>query len=132
MRYLKRFNEGIDGNSGQEDLINRIIQMDEELENDPSYKQYEDFYADMKITKMLQTKMGMTNVTKEVLDSFKEMGKMFAGGENGVKLTPETVVSKKDSVINTTQEILQLVLDNEEYRLASKLRDFLNLLIQLK
>jgi protein-arginine kinase activator protein McsA len=114
------------------DLINRIIQMDRELENDPLYKQYEDVYADQKITKMLQMKMGMTEIPKEMLDTFKEIGKAMAGGDkNGVPLTPERVVSQKDSVINTTQEILDLAIQNEEYGLASKLRDFLKLLNQL-
>jgi len=114
------------------DLINRIIQMDRELENDPLYKQYEYAYVDQKITKMLQMKMGMTEVPKEMLDSFKEIGKVMAGGdEDGVPLTPERVVLQKDSVINTTQEILDLAIQNEEYGLASKLRDFLNLLKQV-
>jgi protein-arginine kinase activator protein McsA len=81
---------------------------------------------------MLQMKMGMTEVPKEMLDSFKEIGKVMAGGdEDGVPLTPERVVLQKDSVINTTQEILDLAIQNEEYGLASKLRDFLNLLKQV-
>jgi hypothetical protein len=111
-----------------DDLINSIIEMDGELERDPIYKEYEDRYLDNQLIKTLQMKMGFTEVPKEMLTQFKEMGKMLSGD---TKLTPDKVMQHKDNVITTSQEIMKLAIEDDEFNLASKLRDFVNLLKQL-
>ena len=124
----------INENYNQDELIDRIIQMDTEFNKDPLYKKYEDEYTNRKITKMLQMKMGLTEVPKEMVDSFIEMGKIFSGSDDdgNTTLTPERVVSQKDSVLKTSEEILDLTIEHEEYSLSSKIRDFINLLKQVK
>jgi len=111
-----------------DDLINSIIEMDGELERDPIYKEYEDRYLDNQLIKTLQMKMGFTEVPKEMLTQFKEMGKMLSGD---TKLTPDKIMQHKDNVITTSQEIMKLAIEDDEFNLASKLRDFVNLLKQL-
>lgn len=111
------------------DLINQIIQMDQELNNDPKYMEYEKKYALTKIKKMLSDTMGID--PNSVDDDMAEMMVSLAGSVAKKPLTPEIVMKHKDSVKDTVNDIMVLTNEDGERELSGRLQNFLNLLNQL-
>ncbi len=132
MKYLIGYKPGrlISEQDNDESLINKIIELDSELDNDPTYKKYERIY----LKKALKQQMGnspmfpMDDIPDEMLDLLMSMG-----GELKPKggMTPEMIMSGKDKTIEHSEQIMEMAAEDNEFDLAIKLRDFIDLLKQL-
>lgn len=112
-----------------EDLINRIINMDSEFNNDPTYLGYEKKYAVKKLKDTLSTSMGID--PNEIPDEMVDMMLGFAGEVVKQPITPEIVMSNKDSVIDTCNQIMAMAEDEGDSELVQKLQEFIDLLNEL-
>lgn len=132
MKFLIGYKPGrlISEQDNYESLIDRIIELDSELDNDPTYKKYERIY----LKKALKQQMGnspmfpMDDIPDEMLDLLMSMG-----GELKPKggMTPEMIMSGKDKTIEHSKQIMQMAAEDNEFDLAIKLRNFIDLLKQL-
>lgn len=117
----------------QDDKLQEIIDMDEDLDNDPTYKKYEKDYMNNKMKEMIQIQMGLNldDMSKEesnaLIGIFSSMADISKSGDKP-KMTRETLLSRKDSVMDIVNEILQLSIEDDEYELAIKLRNYNKLL----
>ena len=132
MKYLIGYKPGrlISEQDNDESLINKIIELDSELDNDPTYRKYERIY----LKKALKQQMGnspmfpMDEIPDEMLDLLMSMGSELKpkGG-----MTPEMIMSGKDKTIEHSEQIMEMAAEDNEFDLAIKLRDFIDLLKQL-
>lgn len=117
----------------QDDKLQQIIDMDTELDNDPTYKRYEKVYMGNRLKSMLQDQMGLNldDMSEEeaeaLIGMFSSMVDISKAGERP-KMTRDTIINRKDSVMDIVNEILQMAIEDDEYELASKLRDYNKLL----
>lgn len=109
------------------ELIDKIIQMDREFNNDPTYVEYEKKYAFNKFKNMMKENMGIDDVPDEMVEMMFEL----ASGISKQEITPETVVLHKDGVINTVTEILNMAEKDGKIELVDKLNTFIGLLEQI-
>ena len=112
------------------DLINQIIQMDGELDKDPTYKKYEKIFAVQKIRESIAKNFGISAelVPQEMVDDLLGFGEEMSSGKG---LTPEIVVERKDQVIELVEAIKDLSDWDEEYELSHKLKVFSDLIKQI-
>jgi protein-arginine kinase activator protein McsA len=112
----------------QDDKLQQIIDMDQALDEDPTYNKYEKVYTGIKLKRMLQDQMGMdlNDMSEEEVEGligmFSSMVDISKAGERP-KMTRDTIINRKDSVMDIVNEILQMAIEDDEYELASKLRD---------
>lgn len=117
----------------KDDKLQQIIDMDTELDNDPTYKKYEKIYSRNKIKKMVSDQMGMDlsdmsdEESEALLDVFTSMMDISGGGKRP-EMDRETILSRKDSVMDIVNQINQMAIEDDEFELASKLRDYNKLL----
>jgi len=117
----------------QDDKLKQIIDMDRALDEDPTYKKYEKIYGRNKIKKMVSDQMGMDlsdmgeEESEALLDMFTSMMDISGGGKRP-DMNRDTIINRKDSVMELVNDILQMAIEDDEYELASKLRDFNKLL----
>lgn len=109
--------------------MDRIIQMDADFNNDPTYVEYEKKYALKKIKNMLSTSMGIDG--SEIPDEMAEMMIELAGQSAKQKITPEVVYLNKESVINTVNDILEMAREDNQTELCDKLETFIGLLQEI-
>jgi len=109
------------------ELIDKIIQMDKDFNNDPTYVEYEKKYAFNKFKNMMKENMGIDDVPDEMVEMMFEL----ASGISKQEITPETVVLHKDGVINTVTEILNMAEEDGKIELVDKLNTFIGLLEQI-
>jgi hypothetical protein len=128
---LKEQNE-----SFQDEELQRIIDLDEELENDLNYKKYEKIYSINKIKRLISSQMGtdMSDMDDEeslaLIDMFTTF--MDAGKESRHKMTRENILERKDSVIDTVIEIIEVAVENGDFEMVSKLKKYIRLLEDYK
>jgi hypothetical protein len=117
----------------QDDKLQEIIDMDNELDNDPTYKKYEKVYMGNRLKSMLQDQMGLDldDMSEEeaeaLIGMFSSMVDISKAGERP-KMTRDTIINRKDSVMDIVNQILEMAIEDDEYELASKLRDYNKLL----
>ena len=112
----------------KDELINKIIEMDAALNEDPKYQEFEKKYAMKKLKDTLIVGMGMDE--DEIPDEMVEMMLSMASAASKQKITPEVVMQHKESVINTVSEILEMCEEEQEFELCEKLKEFIDLLEQ--
>jgi hypothetical protein len=116
----------------QDDKLQQIIDMDEELDNDPTYKEYEKIYSVNKIKKMVSDQMGIDisdmsdEESESLIDMFTSLMDVSKEGRN--KMTRETLLDRKDSVINLVIEIMEIAIENDDFEMARKLKNYIKLL----
>jgi hypothetical protein len=117
----------------QDDMLQQIIDMDRELDNDPTYKKYEKVYTLNKLKSMLQDEMGvdLDSISEEeseaLIDMFSYMVEMSKSSGKS-KMTRDSIINNKDNVMDIVNKITQMAIEDDEYELASKLRDYNKLL----
>jgi len=117
----------------QDDRLQQIIDMDQAFDEDPTYKRYEKVYMGNKLKRMLQDQMGMDldSMSEEEVESligmFSSMVDISKAGERP-KMTHDVIINRKDSIMDIVNEITQMAIEDDEYELASKLRDYNKLL----
>lgn len=117
----------------QDDKLQQIIDMDRALDEDPIYKKYEKIYGKNKIKKMVSDQMGMdlSDMSEEeseaLLDMFTSIVDISGGGKRP-DMDRDTIINRKDSVMELVDEIIQMASEDGEDELISKLEDFNKLL----
>jgi hypothetical protein len=111
-------------------IINQIIKMDKDFDNNPLYKQYEKRYLRDKFRETLSNgNLGaMGEVSDEMIDLFISMSNQST---DDVNVTPEMVIDNKDKTIQHTTTIRDMAAADNEFDLAIKLRDYIELLQKL-
>lgn len=109
--------------------MDKIIQMDAEFNNDPTYVEYEKKYALKKLKNMLSASMGVD--TSEIPDEMAEMMIGLAGEAAKQRITPEIVYTHKDSVIKTVSDIMEIAMEDNQTELCDKLQTFIDLLKEI-
>ena len=113
----------------KDELINKIIEMDSQLNEDPTYQKFEKKYAMKKLKDTLTMSMGMDD--EDLSDDMLEMMMGMASAATKQKITPEMVIKHKESVINTVEEILEMCEEEQEFELCEKLKTFIDMLEQV-
>jgi hypothetical protein len=114
----------------QDEALQKIIEFDEELDNDPLYKEYEKKYARNRIMKLIQDKMGIDVMNDMDEEDREAMIDMFIGftdlsrGGNKPKITRDSLLSRKEFLVNTVNDMIEMAVEDEEFDLATKLRDY--------
>jgi protein-arginine kinase activator protein McsA len=117
----------------QDDMLQQIIDMDRELDNDPTYKRYEKVYTGNKLKRMIQDQMGMDldsmseEASEALIDMFSSMVEISKSSGQS-KMTRDSIINNKDNVMDIVNKITQMAIEDDEYELASKLRDYNKLL----
>lgn len=117
----------------QDDKLQQIIDMDRVLDEDPTYKKYEEIYAKNKIKNIVSDQMGMDlsdmdeSESDALVDMLTSMMDIF-GSDKKPKMDRNTILSRKDSVMDIVNQILQLAIEDGEDELVSKLEEFNKLL----
>jgi hypothetical protein len=117
----------------KDDELQKIIDMDQEFDDDPTYKRYEKVYMGNKLKRMIQDQMGMdlNDMSEEEVEGligmFSSMVDISKAGERP-KMTRDTIINRKDSVMDIVSQIEEMAVEDDEFELASKLRDYNNLL----
>lgn len=114
---------------GKSDIINKIIEMDSELNEDPTYQKYEKKYAMKRLKDTMAMGMGMSD--EDLSDDMLEMMLSLSSQMAKQKITPEIVMKHKESVIDTVSEILEMCEEDQEFELCEKLKEFISLLEQV-
>lgn len=110
-------------------LMDKVIKMDEELDNDPLYRKYEKIYLKKALKETMGGSMfGMDEIPDEMLDMFMSMGKELKP-EGG--MTPEMIIQGKDKTIEHTTKVMEMAAQDNEFDLAIRLREFITLLKKL-
>ena len=109
------------------EMIDKVVEMDAEFNNDPTYVKYEKKYALMKIKETIKQTTGMDDIPEEMAEIMLELAGMAAKQ----KITPEIVMLHKGSVIETTKSILSLAMKDNQTELCDKLKTFIGLLEEL-
>jgi hypothetical protein len=117
----------------KDDRLQKIINMDQELDNDQTYKRYEKTYSKKRISKMIEDQMGvdlndmgeeevemMIDMFSSIMDISKEDKKS--------QIDRETLLNRKESIMDIVSQIEEMAVEDDEFELASKLRDYNNLL----
>jgi hypothetical protein len=117
----------------KDDRLQKIIDMDQELDNDQTYKRYEKMYSKKRISKMIEDQMGvdlndmgeeevemMIDMFSSIMDISKEDKKS--------QIDRETLLNRKESIMDIVSQIEEMAVEDDEFELASKLRDYNNLL----
>ena len=120
----------------RDDKLQQIIDMDQEFDNDPTYKRYEKMYSKNKVKKMISSQMGMDldDMSEEELEGllgiFTSMIDISKPNKADMKniMTRETLLARKDSLMDIVNSILEMAVEDDEFELASKLRDYNKLL----
>jgi hypothetical protein len=112
-------------------IISQIIRMDKNFDNDPLYKQYEKQYLRNKFRETLSNgNLGaMGELPDEMIDMLVSMGNQST---DEVNITPEMVIDNKDKTIEHTTTIRDMAAADNEFDLAIKLRDYIELLQKLE
>jgi hypothetical protein len=112
-----------------DDKFSEIIRMDQDLDNDPTYKRYEKLYLRKKILDQVGEQMGIdpSDMSEEEVDGLVDMFSMImdiskGGMEN--KLTPENIMTHKDGVLKMVQIIKDMAIEDGENELSSKIDVF--------
>ncbi len=113
----------------KEELINKIITMDGEFNNDPTYMEYEKKYGVKKLKDTLIDSMGIN--PNEISDDMIEMMMSIAGEVTKQPITPEIVMKHKDGVIDTSTQIMSMAQEGGDSELVQKLQEFIDLLNEL-
>jgi len=117
----------------KDDKLQQIIDMDQEFDNDPTYKRYEKVYTNNKLMGMMKTRMGMSlddMDEDQLLSMLKTVTSMMGGREKKEKpeMTREMILNRKESIMDIVSQIEEMAVEDNEFELASKLRDYNNLL----
>jgi hypothetical protein len=117
----------------KDDRLQKIIDMDQELDNNQTYKRYEKMYSKKRISKMIEDQMGadlndmgeeevemMIDMFSSIMDISKEDKKS--------QIDRETLLNRKESIMDIVSQIEEMAVEDDEFELASKLRDYNNLL----
>ena len=126
MRLEKRiiFEEDVTDNEHIEDLMD----MDAELDDDPTYKRYEEKLTRKKVREMISQQMGdEEEIPDEMIDMFVTMSK--SGAQK--KKTPEKFLKNKDAIIEIVDEIIDMANEDEEFELSGRLKKYKDLLEKL-
>jgi len=103
------------------EFIDELMDMDAELDDDPTYKRYEEKLTRKKVRDMIQQQMGdEEEIPDEMIDMFVSMTK--SGTHK--KRTPEKLLKHKDEVVALVDEIIDMASEDDEMKLVSKLRDY--------
>ena len=103
------------------EFIDELMDMDAALDDDPTYKRYEEKLTRKKVRDMIQQQMGDDEeIPDEMIDMFVMMSK------SGVhkKRTPEKLLKHKDEVIALVDEIIGMTTKDKEHELTQKLQDY--------
>lgn len=109
--------------------FHEIMKLDNELENDELYKEYERKYLKHRIIDTLKDSMGIDPdaMSEEELGAMIEMfsGIMDMGKSSGmVKKTPQTIRMVKDGTIKMIETLIDMASEDGETELVSKLEKF--------
>ena len=122
----------------QDDLVNKAIKMDSEIDQDPVYKKYETEYMKSKMGDSADIDFGSlgdlldmddedpTGGLGDLLDTLKG-----SGMEDSPEFK-EMFLSDIDGTIEVTEEILNLAKRDNEEDLISKLENYIELLKKIK
>jgi hypothetical protein len=117
----------------KDDELQKIIDMDQEFDDDPTYKRYEKVYTNNKLMGMMKTRMGMSlddMDEDQLLSMLKTVTSMMGGRKKKEKpeMTREMILNRKESIMDIVSQIEEMAVEDDEFELASKLRDYNNLL----
>ena len=118
----------------KDDRLQRIIDMDQELDNDPTYQRYEKLYSKKRIADMIKDQMGMDldemgeEEVEMMLDMFTSIMDISKSGKK-FQMDRETLLNRKESLMELVRQMEEMAAEDNELELVSKLRDY-NELIQ--
>lgn len=143
MRHLKLFQRFLNENNSTS-IIDEIIQLDDELENNPVYKQYErEFLMEMfepqidKQIMMIARAMGVDSddapvdrddLRRQILDLYYAAAKEEAGN---IKKDEQTFREKRGNIMPMIDRMIKLAEKDQEFRLCAKLKRYNDLLAQI-
>lgn len=144
MRHLKLYESFRRINENNSDLVDQILQLDEELENTPIYKEYERSYIsemyEPQINQQIELMAKMmgsdlSGASSEDMDELREkmLDMIIMQGKEAAKnITKEQKIKMmkegKQRIIGMVNKVLKLAERDEEYRLCSKLKKYIDLL----
>jgi len=118
----------------KDDRLQRIIDMDQELDNDPTYQRYEKLYSKKRIADMIKDQMGMDldemgeEEVEMMLDMFTSIMDISKSGKK-FQMDRETLLNRKESLMELVRQMEEMAAEDNELELVSKLREY-NELIQ--
>jgi gas vesicle protein len=118
----------------RDDRLQKIIDMDQELDNDPTYQRYEKLYSKKRIADMIKDQMGMDldemgeEEVEMMLGMFTSIMDISKSGKK-FQMDRETLLNRKESLMELVRQMEEMAAEDNELELVSKLRDY-NKLIQ--
>jgi len=117
----------------KDDRLQKIIDMDQELDNDQTYKRYEKTYSKKRISKMIEDQMGvdLNDMAEEEVEMMIDMFSSImdiSKADKKSQIDRETLLNRKESIMDIVSQIEEMAVEDDEFELASKLRDYNNLL----
>jgi len=117
----------------KDDRLQKIINMDQELDNDQTYKRYEKTYSKKRISKMIEDQMGvdLNDMGEEEVEMMIDMFSSImdiSKPDKKSQIDRETLLNRKESIMDIVSQIEEMAVEDDEFELASKLRDYNNLL----
>ena len=116
----------------EDEKLQQIIDMDQELDDDPTYKKYEREYTSNRLKSMIkdQTGMDVSEMSEEEANAIFEIfaSIMDVSKQTKDKMTREKLLGRKDSIINLVIEIMEIAVENDDFEMATKLKNYIKLL----
>lgn len=141
IRHIQESNNRLEKRLLKEDLtdddkFSEVIRLDQELDNDPTYKRYEKKYLRKKILDQVGEQMGIdaSDISEEEADALVDMFSMMmdlSKGDSKNKLTPENIMTHKDGVLKMVQIIKDMAIEDGENELSSKIDVFVDKLNEI-
>lgn len=145
MRHLRQYESFRRLNENTSSIVDQIFQLDDELEKDPLYKEYEKTFTGEKfgpqikgqvemilrsrgVDPSLATSEEMEQLTSTILDIIMMEAEQAKGS---VVKNEEALRKHKDNIIKMVDRIIELAEADQEFRLCAKLKSYNDLMKQL-
>jgi hypothetical protein len=113
----------------KDEELQKIIDMDQEFDNDPTYVRYEKAYTKNQLMGMIQkqTGMDMSDMGEDEIEGLLDIFTSITDISK-TEINRETLLNRKESLMGVVSQIEEMAVEDDEYELASKLRDYNELL----
>lgn len=136
IRHIQESNLRLEKRSLKEEIdelkdeeLQKIIDMDREFDNDPTYVRYEKAYTKNQLMGMIQkqTGMDMSDMGEDEIEGLLDIFTSITDISK-TEINRETLLNRKESLMGVVSQIEEMAVEDDEYELASKLRDYNELL----
>ena len=136
IRHIQESNLRLEKRSLKEEIdelkdeeLQKIIDMDQEFDNDPTYVRYEKVYTKNQLMGLIQkqTGMDMSDMGEDEIEGLLDIFTSITDISK-TEINRETLLNRKESLMGVVSQIEEMAVEDDEYELASKLRDYNELL----